>query len=286
MIRNAMNHPENGGIAFDDHSRPWLIAGPCVIENESMVLGLAEAISKLPVVKNYRFVFKASYLKDNRSSGRSFRGPGLAEGIRILKRVRDEIGCPVLSDVHCREEIAPAAEVLDIIQIPAFLCRQTRLIEEAARSGRILNVKKGQFLSPEDIGLVIEKIKDAGGSRVIISERGSVFGYHDLVVDFRSFPRMKKFGCPVVLDVTHSLQKPAALGNRSGGEPALAGVLARAAAAVPCDGLFIETHTAPAQALSDAASMLPFAELEALLEQAHAVFSTVAGKRAGREGGA
>ncbi|MBI4720560.1 MAG: 3-deoxy-8-phosphooctulonate synthase [Chitinivibrionia bacterium] len=272
-----MNLPEIDGIAFDGDPRPWLIAGPCVIEHEAMALELAGAISNLPAVRNYRFVFKASYFKDNRSSGRSFRGPGLAEGVRILKRVRDEIGCPVLSDVHCREEIAPAAEVLDILQIPAFLCRQTRLIEEAARSGRILNVKKGQFLSPEDIGLVIEKIRDAGGSRVIVSERGSVFGYHDLVVDFRSFARMKKFGCPVILDVTHSLQKPAALGNRSGGEPALAGVLARAAAAVPCDGLFIETHFTPAEALSDAASMLPFAELGGLLAQASAVFAAVAG---------
>ncbi len=280
-----MNLPETDGNAFDGDSRPWLIAGPCVIESESMVLRLAEAISTLPVVRNFRFVFKASYLKDNRSSGRSFRGPGLRDGLRILKRVQDEIGCPVLSDVHCREEIAPAAEVLDILQIPAFLCRQTRLIEEAARSGRILNVKKGQFLSPEDIGLVIEKIRDAGGSRVIVSERGSVFGYHDLIVDFRSFARMKKFGCPVVFDVTHSLQKPAALGDRSGGEPSLAGVLARAAAAVPCDGFFIETHFAPSEALSDAASMLPFAELGGLLEQVHAVFSVVREKNTRLEKG-
>lgn len=278
-----MNLPEIDGSAFNRDSKPWLIAGPCVIEGEAMALELAEAISKLPAVRNFRFVFKASYLKDNRSSGRSFRGPGLEEGLRILRRVRDDIGCPVLSDVHCREEIAPAAEALDILQIPAFLCRQTRLVEEAARSGRILNVKKGQFLSPEDIGLVIEKIRDAGGSRIIVSERGSVFGYHDLVVDFRSFARMKKFGCPVILDVTHSLQKPAALGDRSGGEPALAGVLARAAAAVPCDGLFIETHVAPSEALSDAASMLPFAELGRLLEQVHAVFSAVKGADAGFE---
>lgn len=268
---------------FDFDSRPVLIAGPCVIENESMALELAEAITSLPIVKQFNYCFKASYLKDNRSSGKSFRGPGLDAGLRILQKVKDTVGCPVLSDVHCREEVARAAEVLDIIQIPAFLCRQTRLIEAVAGSGAVVNIKKGQFLSPDDIGLVVAKVRNAGGSRIIISERGTVFGYHDLVVDFRSFARMKKFGCPVVLDVTHSLQQPAALGDRSGGEPALAGVLARAAAAVPCDGLFIETHFTPGQALSDAASMLPFEQLNSLLKQVFDIFLLVRQSGAGIE---
>lgn len=264
---------------FEFDSRPLLIAGPCVIESESMALELAGAIMSLPVVRGFNYCFKASYLKDNRSSGKSFRGPGPDEGLRILQKVKDTAGCPVLSDVHCREEVGPAASVLDIVQIPAFLCRQTRLIEAVAASGAVVNIKKGQFLSPNDVGLVVDKVRNAGGSRIIISERGTVFGYNDLVVDFRSFARMKKFGCPVVLDVTHSLQRPAALGDRSGGEPAIAGVLARAAAAVPCDGFFIETHFTPEKALSDAASMLPFKELNSLLEQVLEILTLV--KRSG-----
>jgi 2-dehydro-3-deoxyphosphooctonate aldolase (KDO 8-P synthase) len=252
---------------------PILMAGPCVIESEDQVLKLAGAIADLPEVRNYNFVFKASYLKDNRSSWKSYRGPGLERGLEILKKVREKIGCTILSDVHCRSEIALAAEVLDILQIPAYLCRQTRLVEEAARSGRVVNIKKGQFLSPEDVGLIIDKIKNAGGSKIILTERGVAFGYHDLVVDFRSFPKLKKFGYPVVFDITHSLQKPGGLGDRSGGEPGLVGALARAAAAVPCDGFFIETHFAPEEALSDAASMLPFSQLGRILEHVHRIFS-------------
>jgi len=256
-----------------DRERPLLIAGPCVIESREETLRLASALAELEVVRGkYHFVFKASYLKDNRSSAESYRGPGLEEGLEVLSRVKKEVGCPVLSDVHCRSEIPAASEVLDVIQIPAFLCRQTRLAEAVGAAGKAVNLKKGQFLSPEGALLVVEKIKKAGGREVMVTERGTFFGYHDLVVDFRAAARMRRAGCPVIMDVTHSLQRPTAEGRRSGGEPALAGVMARAAAAVPCDGLFLETHFEPSSGLSDASSMVPFAELSRVLEQAAAIF--------------
>jgi 2-dehydro-3-deoxyphosphooctonate aldolase (KDO 8-P synthase) len=186
--------------------------------------------------------------------------------LRVLEKVRATVGCPVLSDVHSEDDVRAAAPVLDVVQIPAFLCRQTSLIEAAGASGKPVNVKKGQFLAPEDMSNVAKKIRDAGARDVLLTERGTSFGYHDLVVDFRGFERMRATGCPVIFDVTHSLQRPGGLGTASGGEPALAAMMARAAAAVPVDGLFIETHPEPAKALSDAASMLPLAELPALLE--------------------
>ena len=255
-----------GKMLVGDGGKPLLIAGPCVIESESLTLSIAEAIAKLPVVREFHFVFKASFLKDNRSAGDSFRGPGIDEGLRVLEKVRATVGCPVLSDVHSEDDVRAAAPVLDVVQIPAFLCRQTSLIEAAGASGKPVNVKKGQFLAPEDMSNVAKKIRDAGAHDVLLTERGTSFGYHDLVVDFRGFERMRATGCPVIFDVTHSLQRPGGLGTASGGEPALAAMMARAAAAVPVDGLFIETHPEPAKALSDAASMLPLAELPALLE--------------------
>ncbi|MDH3215546.1 MAG: 3-deoxy-8-phosphooctulonate synthase [Candidatus Krumholzibacteria bacterium] len=259
-------------ITIDENAPPILIAGPCVIEDETSALQLADQIASLPIVQKYTFVFKASYSKDNRSSSVSYRGPGLEQGLEILDKVKSKVGCPVLSDVHSSAEVGPAAEVLDVIQIPAFMSRQTSLLEAAARSGRAVNIKKGQFLSPQAAGLAVDKVRMAGGQDVLLTERGTTFGYQDLVVDFRSFPRMRAFGCPIIFDVTHSLQKPSELGDRSGGEPELAATMARAAAAVPCDGLFVETHPEPSTARSDAASMLPFAELSRLLEQSHQLF--------------
>ncbi len=262
-----------GSIRVGDGARPLLIAGPCVIESADLVLSLADAIAKLPATRKFQFVFKASYLKDNRSSGDSFRGPGIDEGLRILEDVRAKTGAPVLSDVHTVAEVLQAARVLDVIQIPAFLCRQSSLIEAAGASGKPVNVKKGQFMAPEDMGNVVGKLRAAGAEDVLLTERGTSFGYHDLVVDFRGFARMRATGAPVIYDVTHSLQRPGRLGNKSGGEPALAAMMARAAAAIPVDGFFIETHPDPSKALSDAASMLPFDQLSSLLEQVARVWS-------------
>ena len=264
-----------GTATFEEKSPPLLIAGPCVIEDEAETIRLAESIATLPAANNFLFVFKASYLKDNRSAAGSYRGPGLDEGLRVLEKVRDATGCPVISDVHTVEEARAAGEVLDVLQIPAFLSRQSRLLESAGQTGKAVNIKKGQFLAPEGAGLAVDKVRRAGGKDVMLTERGVMFGYNDLVVDFRSIPRMQAFGCPVIFDVTHSLQRPGALGDRSGGEPALAAAMARAGAAVPCDGLFIETHFDPARAKSDAASMLPFADLERLLEGVSRVFAAV-----------
>lgn len=261
-----------GQTVVDRNVTPLLITGPCVIEDEAETIDLAERIAALPITDRYHFVFKASYLKDNRSSGKSYRGPGLERGLEILEKVRDVVGCPILSDVHSVEEAKRASDTLDVVQIPAFLSRQTRLLEEAGRRARAVNVKKGQFLSPDAIGLAIQKIRDVGGRNILVTERGTMFGYNDLVVDFRSIARMKEFGCPVIFDVTHSLQRPGGLGDRSGGEPELSGVMSRAAAAVPCDGLFIETHLEPARAKSDGASMLPFSNLERLLEETYEIF--------------
>ncbi|MFQ5510707.1 MAG: 3-deoxy-8-phosphooctulonate synthase [Candidatus Krumholzibacteriia bacterium] len=261
-----------GSLIVEEGRPPLLIAGPCVIEDESETVALAERIASLPVTGKYQFVFKASYSKDNRSAAGSYRGVGLDDGLRILDKVRTAVGCPVLSDVHSVAEAASAAEVLDVLQIPAFMSRQTSLLEAAAATGRAVNVKKGQFLSPAAAGLAAEKVRQAGGKKVMLTERGTTFGYQDLLVDFRSFPRMKAFGCPVIFDVTHSLQRPGGLGDRSGGEPELAGTMARAAAAVPCDGFFVETHPEPARAKSDGASMLEFSNLERLLEDTVRIF--------------
>jgi 2-dehydro-3-deoxyphosphooctonate aldolase (KDO 8-P synthase) len=264
-----------GSLTVGDGAKPLLIAGPCVIESESMTLSIAESIAKLPVTREFHFVFKASYLKDNRSAGESFRGPGIDEGLRVLEKVRREVGCPVLSDVHGPEDVSASSAVIDVVQIPAFLCRQTSLIEAAAACGKPVNVKKGQFLAPEDMGNVVKKLRAAGARDVLLTERGTSFGYHDLVVDFRGFARMRATGCPVIYDVTHSLQRPGGLGTSSGGEPQLAPMMARAAAAVPVDGFFIETHPEPSKALSDAAAMLPLDRLPALLADIALVLRSV-----------
>jgi 2-dehydro-3-deoxyphosphooctonate aldolase (KDO 8-P synthase) len=256
-----------GSLRVGDSGMPLLIAGPCVIESRDLVLSLAEAISRLPSVREFQFVFKASYLKDNRSAGDSYRGPGLEAGLRVLEDVRTKVGVPVLSDVHTAAEVPAAAAVLDVVQIPAFLCRQTSLLEAAGGCGTAVNIKKGQFMAPEDMVNVVNKLRVAGAKDILLTERGTSFGYHDLVVDFRGFARMREAGAPVIFDVTHSLQRPGGLGKTSGGEPELAAMMARAAAAVPVDGFFIETHPDPSRALSDAASMLPLDQLDALLAQ-------------------
>jgi len=257
---------EIGDVEIGDGRPLVLIAGPCVIESEELILEVAGRVSELATELEMPFVFKSSYLKDNRLSPGSYAGPGLESGLRALDRVKSELGVPVLSDVHERGEVAPAAEVLDAIQIPAFLCRQTRLLEAAARTGLPLNIKKGQFMAPGDMERVVAKAASAGNDRVLLTERGTSFGYHNLVVDMRGIETMRSFGCPVVFDATHSVQLPGAASSVSGGEPAFVPVLARAACAAGCDGLFLETHPSPRSALSDAHSMIPLSELRSVLE--------------------
>jgi 2-dehydro-3-deoxyphosphooctonate aldolase (KDO 8-P synthase) len=244
----------------------FLIAGPCVIESEDHARKMAREISRITSRLALPYIFKASYDKANRSSARSFRGLGIDEGLRILQRVKDEFGVPVITDVHESHQVAAAAEVADVIQIPAFLCRQTDLLQEAAASGRVVNVKKGQFLSPWEVGNIIAKIEAAGGRGIMITERGTSFGYNNLVVDMRSFPIMRRFGHPVVFDVTHSMQLPGALGEATGGQSEYIEYLARAGVACGIDGLFMEVHDDPPKALSDAATQFALDKLEQLLE--------------------
>ncbi|MBN2070629.1 MAG: 3-deoxy-8-phosphooctulonate synthase [Candidatus Krumholzibacteriota bacterium] len=251
---------------------PLLVAGPCVIEDEDDLMRIAEAAAGAAAKAGFFFVFKASYLKDNRSSLQSYTGPGLEKGLALLERVKREMNVPLLTDVHCRSEVGPVAEVCDIIQIPAFLVRQTRLVVEAAGTGRIVNLKKGQFLSPEDMGNAVEKAEKSGAGGVFVTERGTSFGYNNLVVDMTSFIRMKKFDVPLVFDATHSLQLPGGLGDRSGGRPAMAKSLAMAAVAAGCDGLFIETHFNPLSCSCDAEVMLPLDQLQDLLDSAARIF--------------
>jgi 2-dehydro-3-deoxyphosphooctonate aldolase (KDO 8-P synthase) len=246
-----------------------VIAGPCVIESPDATLRAAEVLAGICRGLGLGFVFKCSYLKDNRTSVTSFVGPGLEDGLRVLERVRREVGVPVLSDVHERVEVAPAGEVLDVLQIPAFLCRQTRLLVEAAATGRSINVKKGQFLAPEDVQHVVRKVESAGGGGgLLLTERGTSFGYHDLVVDLRGLEIMRGFGWPVVFDVTHSLQMPGAAGHETGGERRFAPLLARAACAAGVEALFLEAHADPARALSDRATQIPLDEVQRLLAAA------------------
>jgi 2-dehydro-3-deoxyphosphooctonate aldolase (KDO 8-P synthase) len=259
--------------AFDvDLTRDlFLIAGPCVIESRDHTLFMAAALKKVTAAAGVPLVFKASYDKANRTSVSSFRGPGLGEGLKILAEVRSEIGIPVLSDVHDPAHAAAAGEVLDILQIPAFLSRQTDLIVAAAATGKIVNVKKGQFLAPWEMRNVVEKVRGAGNQRLILTERGASFGYNNLVVDFRSFPIMQALGCPVVFDVTHSLQLPGGQGRSSGGQPEFIPHFARAGVAAGVDGLFMEVHDNPAKALSDGPNALDLALLPSLLKQVRAI---------------
>lgn len=254
------------------NNRPFvLIAGPCVIESKASVLGIARTIQKITSKLKIPFVFKASYDKANRTSIHSFRGPGISEGLRILQEIKQELNVPILSDVHCAHDMDIAAEVLDIIQIPAFLCRQTDLILAAARTGKIVNVKKGQFLAPWDVASIVKKMEKAGNRNLLLTERGSSFGYNNLVSDFRSLPVMRQTGYPVIFDASHSVQQPGGLGHASGGNSEYIPLLARCAVAAGVDGIFLETHPYPSKALSDGPNMLALNKLEALLKDLVAI---------------
>jgi len=243
----------------------FLIAGPCVIESESHARMIAERVAEIASDTGVPYIFKASYDKANRSSIRAFRGPGLCEGLRILGKIKEDLRVPILTDIHDASQAAPAAEVADILQIPAFLARQTDLLLAAAKTGRIVNLKKAQFLSPWDMGNVAEKVASAGNHNIILTERGASFGYNNLIVDMRAFPILRKYGYPVVYDVTHSVQIPGGQGHASGGQPEFIEPLARAGVAAGVDGMFLETHDNPAAALSDGPNALPLAQLPRLL---------------------
>jgi 2-dehydro-3-deoxyphosphooctonate aldolase (KDO 8-P synthase) len=243
----------------------FLIAGPCVIESEKHARMMAEKVARITSDARVPFIFKASYDKANRTSVKSFRGPGAEEGLRILGKIKANLLVPILTDIHDASQAEPAAEVCDVLQIPAFLARQTELLIAAGNTGRIINIKKAQYLSPWDMGNVAEKVASTGNSRILLTERGASFGYQNLVVDFRSFPVMQKTGYPVVFDVTHSVQLPGGQGHASGGQPEFIEPLARAGVAAGVDGIFLETHDNPAAALSDGANALPLAQLPALL---------------------
>ena len=255
-----------GKILFGDPRSFVLISGPCVIEGERETLSHAEKISEIAAKFKIPYIFKSSYDKANRSSIESFRGPGLKKGLAILAKVKKEFGLPVLSDIHCKEEIASAQEVLDILQIPAFLCRQTDLVTAAGRSGKIVNVKKGQFLSPWEVKNIIHKLEASGNRNILITERGFAFGYQNLVNDFRAIPIIRGFGYPVVFDATHSVQLPGGGGRATAGMPEFIPTLARCAIAAGADALFMEVHENPSQALSDGTNMLALNRLEKLLE--------------------
>jgi len=243
----------------------FLLAGPCVIEGEEMALDIAERVLSLTSALSIPYVFKGSYRKANRSRIDSFTGIGDLKALTILRKVRDTFGIPVVTDIHTAEEAAIAAEYVDILQIPAFLCRQTDLLVAAARTGKMVNIKKGQFLSPSAMRHAVQKIRDAGNSQVAVTERGTTFGYQDLIVDYRGIPEMQKNGCPVILDVTHSLQQPNQDAGVTGGRPDMIETVARAGIAVGVDGIFIETHQNPAVAKSDGANMLPLDRMGQLL---------------------
>ncbi len=254
------------GQSYDAQSF-FLIAGPCVVESEDLIMEVAEKVSASCRELGIPYVFKSSYRKANRTSAGSFTGIGDEKALALVQKVGQTFSLPTTSDIHAHEEAAVAAKYVDILQIPAFLCRQTDLLQAAAATGKVVNVKKGQFLSGPAMKFAVEKIKQAGNENIILTERGTTFGYQDLVVDFRNIPWMKEHGCPVVMDVTHSLQQPNQTSGVTGGNPQLIGTIAKAAIATGADGLFIETHPNPARALSDGANMLQLDLLPALLEQ-------------------
>ncbi|WP_411870452.1 3-deoxy-8-phosphooctulonate synthase [Vulcanococcus limneticus] len=258
-----------------------LIAGPCVIESRELALEIAEQVKAITDRLGIRYIFKASYDKANRSSGGSFRGPGVGGGLEVLAEVKQRFGLPVLTDIHESHQAAPVAEVVDVLQIPAFLCRQTDLLLAAAAATRgtdkIINVKKGQFLAPWDMAQVVKKLREAGVQNLWLTERGTSFGYNTLVVDYRGLPQLQELGCPVIFDATHSVQQPGGKGTSTGGQREFVAPLARAAVAVGVDGLFMEVHPDPDNALSDGPNMVPLHRLEPLLEQLLAIRGAVAG---------
>ena len=252
---------------YHHDGRFFLLAGPCVVEDEESPLRIAETLVQITEKLDIPFVFKASYRKANRSRLDSFTGIGDEKALRVLAKVRQQFGVPVVTDIHTAEEAAMAAEYVDILQIPAFLCRQTDLLVAAAKTGKVVNIKKGQFLSGESMGFAVDKVRLSGNDKVMLTERGSMFGYQDLVVDYRNIPVMQSFNVPVVVDVTHSLQQPNQASGVTGGKPELIGLVAKAAIAAGADGIFMETHPDPAHALSDGANMLALDRVEALLEK-------------------
>ncbi|MDL2281403.1 3-deoxy-8-phosphooctulonate synthase [Selenomonadales bacterium OttesenSCG-928-I06] len=261
-----MNIVELNKIAFGNKDDIVLIAGPCVIESKEQALEIGRLTKDIADSLGIPYVFKASYDKANRSSYNSFRGPGLKEGLRILAEIKEELKVPVVSDVHGTDQIEEAAKVLDIIQIPAFLCRQTDIVFSAAKTGKVINVKKGQFMAPLDMKNVVDKIREAENENILLTERGASFGYNNLVVDYRSFAIMRSFGYPIIFDGTHSVQLPGGAGTCSSGQREFVPYLSRAAAAVGIDGLFLEVHTDPPTAKSDGANMLYLDDLKQLLK--------------------
>lgn len=271
-----MNEVKVGEIRIGKGSPLVLIAGPCIIEGEAIVLEIAEQLKSLCQGLRIPLIFKASYEKDNRGSEKSYRGPGIHEGLKILSKVKDKTGLPVLSDVHRMEDVDRAREVLDVIQIPAFLCQQTSLLLKAGEAGRVVNIKKGQFIAPENMAGAVQKIHSTGNRQVLLTERGTCFGYNKLIADLCSIPIMQETGCPVIFDATHVVRNygiPS--GDPRGGSPRYVPHLSRAAAAVGCNGLFLETHPEPSEALCDASSMVPLREMEQLLRQAQAIHDLV-----------
>lgn len=260
---------------YSSYPNFFLLAGPCVIEGEKMAMEIAETIVKVTESLDIPYVFKGSYRKANRSRLDSFTGIGDLESLAILGKVKSTFGIPVVTDIHSPEEAQMAADFVDVLQIPAFLCRQTDLLVAAARIGKAVNIKKGQFLSPEAMQFAVQKVREAGNDNVAVTERGVSFGYQDLIVDYRGIPEMQKFGCPVILDATHSLQQPNQPKGVTGGRPDLIETIARAGVAVGVDGLFIETHPNPSQAKSDGANMLPLSSLPELLKRLSAIRATI-----------
>jgi 2-dehydro-3-deoxyphosphooctonate aldolase (KDO 8-P synthase) len=267
-----------GSINIGDKNPLVLIAGPCVIESETGCLDTAKKIKDIARKLGVPLIFKSSFDKANRLSIDSFRGPGLKKGLEILRKVKTRLGLPILSDIHCQHDIDAAKDVLDIIQIPAFLCRQTDIVVSAARTGKAVNIKKGQFLAPWDILPIIKKIESAGGRKILITERGACFGYNNLVSDFRSLKIIREFGYPVIYDATHSIQLPGGKGGSSGGQREFVEGLSRAAVAFGCDGLFLEVHPDPDKAACDGPNMIDLKSLERLLRQVRKIETAVRGK--------
>lgn len=277
MVVHTMNQINIGHITIKDDSPFFLIAGPCSIESEELVMNVASTIKEITSDLEIPFIFKASFDKANRTSIHSYRGPGIDEGLRILQKVKDELDLPVITDIHLPEQAAKVAEVADVIQIPAFLCRQTDLLIAAAQTGKPLNIKKAQFMAPWDMENVLKKCIDSGNDQVMLCERGTSFGYNNLVVDMPGIIEMKKFGQPIVFDATHSVQKPGGKGDATGGNREYVEYLARAAVAIGIDGLFMEVHPDPDSALSDGPNMVPLDKLEDILVTLKTIDDTVKG---------
>ena len=272
MTENDVRLAKVGNTVTVGSGKPLtLIAGPCVIESRDLVFEVAEAVNAICKKLGVQYIFKASFDKANRTSASTFRGPGVTAGLAVLQEVKDKLGLPVLTDIHESSHVEQVAEVVDVLQIPAFLCRQTDLLMAAAATGKAINVKKGQFLSPQEMSQVAQKLRTAGVENLMLTERGNSFGYNTLVVDFRSLPQLQSFGCPVIFDATHSVQQPGGQGGTSGGQREYVAPLARAAVAVGVDGLFMEIHPNPDKALSDGPNMLPLHRLEPLLKQLLAI---------------